>query len=200
MPAKVTVMKLLMITVSISAEELYGWFNSTTVSMKSKDSIINEIVSLRILLPQENGDEYSEYYLTASKTSEVLYIINPHFRSSFKIALSSPSEPWGDANGLDNIFSSTRVKSNISIELLDSFSRERWSFLLSYLVGVKVVPSIASSDVSSSRRKLLVEQFTSADDLMRDEMITSQGYEYLLKSYRDQVWQYVKQVTISTAF
>jgi len=196
MPAKVMVMKLLMISGSISADDLYGWLNPTNVSTKLRDSIFHEILSLRILVPElENEDEYIESYSTVNKSSEVLYFMNPHFRSSFKIALSTPSEPWGDAIECNNVSSTTRVSTNISVELLDSFSRDRWSFLLSYLVGVKVAPSVAStSDASSSRRKILIEQFTTADDLMRGDMITSQGYEYLLKSYRDQVWQYVKQV------
>ena len=153
-------------------------------------------MSLRILVPlQSDEDEYLESYSAVDKTSESLYVMNPHFRSSFKVALSSPSEPWEDPSEPNSLVSTTKAISNFSVELLDSFSRERWSFLLSYLVGVKVAASVVSSDASSSRRKLLIEQFTTADDLMRGDLITSQGYEYLLKSYRDQVWQYVKQVT-----
>ena len=192
MQAKVLVMKLLLLTTAISIDDIYGWFNPATTSPKTQESTLEELLSVRILVNHEVSESSIDDYAvhTQSKEpSQQLLMLNKHFRSSFSRALANPCEPWKN--------SSTSGGANsflIPLELLDSFSREGWDYLISHLVGVNigVVGNVCGARLN--RRQQLVGQYVASADLMKDGNITSSGYEYLLKTYRDQVWQFVNQV------
>lgn len=196
MPAKVIVMKLLLITTSISVHDIYGWFNPSTTSLKARESTLEELQSVRILVNYDVTesclDDYSDSFDVHNQRgpSQQMLILNKHFRSSFSLALANPCEPWKNTSTADGSTSNL-----IPLEFLDSFSREGWDYLISHLVGVNIgVTAGTARGARLSRRQKLVGQYVASADLMKDGNITSSGYEYLLKTYRDQVWQFVNQV------
>lgn len=196
MPAKVVVMKLLLITTAFSVDDINGWFNPSTTTLNARESTLEELQSVRILVNHEVDDscldEYSDSFDAHNHrgSSQQMLILNKHFRSSFSLALANPCEPWKNTST-----TSGNTSNLIPLEFLDSFSREGWDYLISHLVGVRI--GATGNNVRGarlSRRQKLVGQYVASVDLMKDGNITSSGYEYLLKNYRDQVWQFVNQV------
>ena len=58
-------------------------------------------------------------------------------------------------------------------------------------MGVNIGVTAGTARGARLSRQKLVGQYVASADLMKDGNITSSGYEYLLKTYRDQVWQFV---------
>ena len=186
-------MKILLISTPIAADDIFGWFNPSTTSQKLRESVLDELLSLRILVGTNGEEDNLKFDDGVRRSSSEEYVLNIHFRKSFNVALANPSEPWSNASKFSK--PATDLHNKINCDFLDSFSRERWDYLISYIVGVNIGSSVR--DVGTSKRNKIIESFVSATDLMKDGSITSQGYEYLLKSNRDQVWLFAKEVLSS---
>ena len=141
------------------------------------------------------------------------YRINSYFRESLKQAISNPEEPWAleKAGGLTS-FNSTAVKvedgqrgdaNKPSKSFLEKMSLEKWDALLRFLLGIEgssLVTPGGTIDNFVCRTGLMqnrgahAKKYDSAKRTRTQVMnlqISARGYEYMLKSYQQQVWLFV---------
>eukprot|EP01039_Chlorochromonas_danica_P001598 gene1598-1745_t len=145
------------------------------------------------------------------------FIINPKFRAGFKSSMVQPQEPWVVA-GRPSMNTNTTAAANgtLQVEQLERHSQECWNRLLSMLVNVSpsqptavsaekymekyvlraglMVPNPSSSSISSSAPNSFTIAFLREQTKAPAYLITSRGYEFMLKDYRSQVWEYVQDV------
>ena len=174
------------------------WLNPKNENNKSLSaSIASELINMRIIIPineKNNGinDNIIEEISLLINNREIRYIVNPFFQMSFLASLSKASEPWKDISKSNEYSYDT-----IAIDFLDKFSSSRWNSLLCFLVEIKDEDSEIKFD---SNAISVIEAFTKKACLMNEGSITVEGYEFLLKNYRDQVWEFVLEVISFTIY
>jgi hypothetical protein len=138
-----------------------------------------------------------------NKTS-TLIIMNKKFQENFKITICNPIEPWS------NIILKPD-KYEVTHELLDSFSMNKWNDVLKALVNL--TPSSSNIKNSSkvfdgSTQDTAIYNFLEKAKLIhagkdginsKKIIVTSEGKSFLLKDYQSQVWTFVSQVIKSWA-
>ena len=177
--AKCLVMKLLFVEAPFAPEDFIGWAGSSS-SSKACHEAFDELVSLRIITTIDNIS-HADVKPSGNQTHQ----LNPYFQNSLRKTLASPVEPWSS-------HSSRQVLNNVPThEVLDKFCMDKWNEVLGFLVNL-LPPSALPSNI------LVV--FVRRAGLMADAvdtngrkalLITAKGYEYMLKDYHAQVWDFV---------
>lgn len=173
-------MRLLFITNPIAVSEISEWCTGDAVDEHSYAlAELYRVHVLKRITAIDSTDENQHSQLVS---------LNPHFRESFKTALSCPCEPW-------TVPGSTDIPI-VPIDTIEHASREKWDTLLRMLVSLdppshrKTPPALASSIENFVRKSgLMAEQ--SATGTRKKLGISAAGYEYMLKGYHSQVWIFV---------
>lgn len=132
------------------------------------------------------------------------YSMNDHFRRNFKQALASPEEPWALQKALSHASFMEAAEVLPSNGDLEKASFQKWDALLRFLVKIEGASAVAPGstiDTFVCRTGLManrgVAQNKAYDATKRTRgqvqnlHITAKGYEYMLKSYQQQVWLFV---------
>ncbi len=123
-----------------------------------------------------------------------LYRVHPYFRIHLQQALSHPLQPW-----------SKYMEANIpiidcsppSIDFLNENSRRIWnSDVLAYLLTVVKGDSLKDTTIDNYLRKsnlltMIMSESNNNGISTKKYMITSKGYEYMLKDYSHQIWDFL---------
>jgi transcription initiation factor TFIIH subunit 4 len=166
------VLRLIYIDGPIRVDHLREWVTSDAHRIFTKT--IEEMQRLRIL---------EENLSVGDSTNCPHYQINPNFKRSLKFALCHPIEPW--SNTAEALTLKPDKKAPMKDEL-DSYCSEKWEDMLRFMVNIPTLSTIDST----------VENFLRCTGLMADGpdergvkrlMITSDGYEYMLKDHQSQV-------------
>jgi hypothetical protein len=124
--------------------------------------------------------------------------MNPYFRQNYLVALTSPEEPWSSYVRHKDSIVATYSPSHQEIS---ENSLQKWDALLRFLVKIngaaQVIPGGTidnfvrfcglMSDGSASSFSTTKKKGGNVKNLK----ITAKGYEYMLKSYQEQVWIFV---------
>lgn len=173
--AKCFVMKLLFVETNFSAKDFLLWSSSSSYDVCCGESF-NELLILSIITEENDG----------KRTEETKYRLNPSFQASLKKAIACPIEPWSECANLG-----ITQKKTFTPEELDRFSTERWNEVLGFLVNL-LPPSSQPTNillVFVKRSGLMVDGVDANGK--RGLVITAKGYEYMLKDYLSQVWEFV---------
>ena len=132
------------------------------------------------------------------------YVLNMYFRNNFKQALASPEEPWAlqKAKSHASFMETEEVLPTKGDLAKESFNK--WDALLRFLVkieGASVVAPGSTIDTFVCRAGLMANRGAAANKAydaskrtrgqVQNMHITAKGYEYMLKSYQQQVWLFV---------
>jgi hypothetical protein len=133
-----------------------------------------------------------------------LYCMNPSFQKALTQALSSDSS-LSSSSTASSVLTPIKVENllKVSPQFLEEYRINEWNKVLSFLVGLinendfssKIIPLFMSRYGLIS--KLAVHSSASSSSASSglsnkpSNMITSKGYEFLLKDYYHQVWEYV---------
>ncbi len=166
---------------SFEMKLLKEWTNPNSLDAYNKS--IDELQRLMIITGVDLNSKASVF--DSKKSAK--YELNPFFRVNFRKALAVQMEPWG------NVLSSTVSGSPVvtmSKSEIDAFSSNRWNEVLGFIVDI-LPPNHSLLEFN------IVNVFVQRAGLMREEkgrlVITSAGYEYMLKDYQHQVWDFVLQ-------
>ena len=174
--SKCIVMRLLFFENSFVFEEFLASC-VTSGSEKLCQEAWDEIVSLRIVVRDE-----------ASNTSDS-FKINPCFQRSMKTTLLAPTEPW---SGFVPSSGQQVHLTTISTLDLDRYSMDKWNEVLGYLVNLLPSTSLPSNIlIVFVKRSGLMAEAVDPVTGKRINKITARGYEYMLKDYLSQVWDFV---------
>lgn len=175
--AKCLVMKLLFVDTSFTTKDFVGWAGNSSSSVCSE--AFDELLGLRIVVIDESDQK-------ASIVGGQLHKLNPYFQNSLRKTLASPVEPWNNhgSSGQTTVGAPTTF-------VLDKFSTDQWNDVLGFLVNL-LPPSALPSNilvVFVQRAGLMIN---GVDGNGRKTLvITAKGYEYMLKDYLSQVWDFV---------
>lgn len=179
--SKCFVMKLLFINQRILLKDILEWSSKDSIQMHS--NAVEELVSLRILMTDEN--DVDDFKISLNDL-DIEYQINPYFQSSLQQSLLYPMEPW----------SLILHKNDLSIkkptrEELDNYSTNKWNEILSYIVNLIPLSSFPTNIlyIFVKRTNIMTEGITSNGK--KGMIITAKGYEFMLKDYLGQVWDFV---------
>jgi len=127
--------------------------------------------------------------------------MNPHFQKSLHLALTSPIQPWSD--GLSGVTNQQDSFAPTQVEI-DTFSTEKWNDVLAFLVNLLPSNALPSNVLVMfvQREGLMVRtgaagagsklSYTGGGSKAK-LVITAKGYEYMLKDYLSQVWEFVTE-------
>lgn len=160
---KIYVMRLIFLDI-VNRNDMKLW----TIQYADNDKIIQILIKFRIIIPISDN--------MFDEIEPDIFSINLHFRKNFLIGISNPVEPWSKISKSLNI-----TVPQVSNDILESYSVEKWNNILRYLMNIKVekptdVPS--NSIIEFLKRMVLVTE---------NRQLTSRGYEFMLKDYRSQV-------------
>ena len=208
--SKIYVMRLLFIEKSIETYELLDWIkvNNNDLHQKSLD----ELLLLRIFIETISSSSNSN---NNNDDDDVIYIgdniINKHkalssitmnkiFQDNFKITICSPIEPWSNISLKPDKF-------NITSDILDNFSLDKWNEVLKTLVNLTPSTNNNTNKIvkvfDGSNKDTAIFNFLEKANLIncgkdginsRKIIVTSEGKSFLLKDYQSQVWTFVSQV------
>jgi hypothetical protein len=156
------VLRLIFVESELSHNELESWYQGTDMSFHA--ACIKELLSFRILIP----------------ISAKVYQMNKFFQSSLKQNIIMHLEPWSDIEGNMNVVRFSHMNASI----LEDYSTTTWNNILLYVATskktIQLSPLVISLLLSTG---IMTRQSTSASDLV----ISSMGYEFLLKDMYNQV-------------
>jgi transcription initiation factor TFIIH subunit 4 len=131
-----------------------------------------------------------------------LYRLNKSFQQSLIQAITNPVSPWFQTKQQQSQ-QAQHEGIKVSKEFLEEFRTSEWNKVLSFLVGLNNENDFASKMVPlfMYRSGLLVKTTSTSPRLPTSNnnpnnphsMITAKGYEFLLKDYYHQVWDYVTE-------
>lgn len=171
MVAKMHVMNLIFLgnEYTFSTESIIESMSTKNPSAHAKHrSALQELVALKIISPILQNDRQ--------------YQMNSHFQTSFKLALSCPQEPWSTTND-ESANSNVPYLDSAELAAVEEISKKKFHNLLGILVGIRPKEKQRFIDA--------MHMFVSRAGMMVKGSITSKGYNYLLKSYHSQVWDFV---------
>lgn len=183
--AKCFVMKLLFVEVSFTANDFLMWGGSPSSEALCEEAF-SELLSLSIIVTVEGSH-------SDATSVERNYRLNPSFQSSLKKTISNPVEPWyGCSTTTGTGAANVATKKSFTPEELDQFSSEKWNEVLGFLVNL-LPPSSQPTNILLVfvKRAGLMAEGVDASSGKRGLVITAKGYEYMLKDYLSQVWDFV---------
>lgn len=185
--SKAVVMKCLHFPDVIKSEELRRFITSTQVY----EDILDELTSLRILREVVTDTEMEmEVEVVEDKLKNQVFELHPDFRMHLSQAIFHPSRPWEEYIQQHMLID----RSPPTIEFLETFSRETWYDVLGYLVNIvpasrfeyKVVPNF----FANTKMQVKLDGSIASAASTSDRKLTEKGYEYMLKDYPQQVWDF----------
>jgi transcription initiation factor TFIIH subunit 4 len=178
--AKCLVMKLLFVESSFTNSD-FMHTSSAASSTKACQEAWEELVSLRIVI---------EDAVAEGNGARDVYKLNPAFQKSLQTTIVSPAEPWSTYTSTAT--SAVASSASISTTDLDKFSTEKWNDVLGYVVNLLPTNALPSNIlvVFVKRSGLMTESVDPATG-KKGMRITARGYEFMLKDYLSQVWDFV---------
>lgn len=114
--------------------------------------------------------------ITVTNSTTNKYCLNPLFQTSLQNILISPSNPWN--------YSSENLNICPTVESLLNFSYSSWNKLLNFIVGI-------DKSIDPTIIKFLETSKIISKSPLGGYKITSHGYEFILKDYSNQIWEYI---------
>lgn len=201
--SKALIMRILFLDISFTLSEVLLCIDKA--DKITRIEVVEELLSLWLLIESEKSntkddisfddllDSESENpslkYKKLVTDNRSKYKLHPDFQKNFLKALSNPQRPWSDLD--DMSMSLLFDTSPPSISELESFSLETWNKVLGYLVGIVSKRAFRSNFI----HHFLIETgyfYISLNELS----ITSKGYEFMLKDYSQQIWEFVCNIVI----
>lgn len=139
--------------------------------------------------------DLTEFIARAGHLSQYLnntasYQLNPQFQKSLRSAITQPANPW--AASLSQLSSS---HSSITRATLENYRKTTWNKVLGYLVGLTNEKEFKGTalipNFMESYGLMLVLPPNEAAIAGKRMLITAKGYEYMLKDYYQQIWEFV---------
>lgn len=193
--AQCLVMRLLWLEASVSGKELRLIFSNALPSTIRQ--AVDELLALWVLLEESTSEEAEEVEIVEESKQideRKKYALNPQFKIGMKACIVQPQEPWS------SVFSKAQTESRLPSRTdLDAHSRECWNRVLSMLVNLN--PQQYGIPAKIIEYVLRSGLMTSGLDERggRRYLITSKGYEFMLKDYTHQVWDYVMDTLCHTS-
>lgn len=191
MLTKCYVMRLIFIENSFDLETLSEWANAN--SQKEHRAAIEELLRLRIVVEVNNikeEDSSSNSFQVIDVDNILKHMVNPHFLINFRSALTTPLHPWANDTTTETplVISIPPTKQELEI-----YTTTRWNEVLGFIVDI-LPPNHQLLEFNIlrtfvKRAKIMKETSPNSNTLI----ITSIGYEYMLKDYATQVWEFVLQ-------
>jgi transcription initiation factor TFIIH subunit 4 len=176
--AKCLVMKLLFVQAAFSCDEFLMSVAADKSALKQCRIAWEELVAIRIVVDED-----------ASGTATGMYRINPTFQKSLQSSLSGPTEPWSTSTSASKTVVASTTISTVD---LDRYSTDKWNEVLGYLVNLLPTSALPSNILTVFvKRAGLMAEATDPATNKRGMKITARGYEYMLKDYLSQVWDFV---------
>jgi transcription initiation factor TFIIH subunit 4 len=175
-------MKLLFVESSFASIDFIHTSSSAN-STKACQEAWEELLSLRIVIEDSNSE---------GRNVRDVYKLNPAFQKSLQTTIMSPAEPWSTNTAVTSATSASTPQASISPVDLDKFSAEKWNDVLGYLVNLLPTNALPSNIliVFVKRSGLMAESIDPATG-KKGMRITARGYEFMLKDYLSQVWDFV---------
>lgn len=210
--SKIYVMRLLFIESPVATYEMLDWVKTSNYDIHQKS--IEELLLLRIFVEYIKTESNTSSSSSSSEMliddvvfigdnvknkSSSLLIMNKKFQENFKITICNPVEPWSNVTLKPD-------KYEVTHEMLDSFSLNKWNDVLKALVNL--TPSSSNIKNSSkvfdgSTQDTAIYNFLERANLIKAGkdginskkiVVTPEGKSFLLKDYQSQVWAFVSQV------
>ncbi|RYH27773.1 hypothetical protein EON65_13245 [archaeon] len=136
--------------------------------IKTFDNLLHDLVAVRVLVKLDQG-----------------FLLNSSFQTSLQLSVYQPYEPW-----------SSDVQTQVSSALIEKHCADKWQEVLYYILTTststahtvhrKVHPLVESYVLKA--HLLVPKDSTSYSD--KKYVISNIGYNYILKDYVNQVWDY----------
>eukprot|EP01040_Poterioochromonas_malhamensis_P001897 gene1897-2030_t len=129
--------------------------------------------------------------------NDSVYRLNTCFQKSLVQAMTQPTNPW-EVNQTQQVASTLKLMS-VSKEFLEEYRLNEWNKVLSYLLNILPDSTFTTSLIPTflTRFGLMTKSPPSSSSLSSSSsnnntmMITAKGYEFLLKDYYHQIWDFV---------
>ena len=140
------------------------------------NSTFDELIKLRLLILKSESDANN-------------YLVNQYFKDNFIQSLVSFTEPWIiDSTNNVTLNDLNQSIDLMNIEILESFAIDKWNYILKYLMNIEL--RVVDEHVTSSIKKFLKDHLKLIEitsNKSNEHILTSIGYEFMLKSYQNQV-------------
>lgn len=190
MYSKVLLMRVIHIDCSFSLEDFTRYMKPA--GEEATVAVIDELTSLRILEELRDDSDYvmdvEQNLLDPEKIDySKLYRVSDSFRLCFLYGMANPATPWEIERG--NV---PHDPNPPTLEEIEQNAVQKWNKMLGLIVGIVnhtaferkvVVPFVL-------RFNLMALRDQNRPDVI-DLTITNKGYEYMLKDYASQVWDFV---------
>lgn len=189
--AQCLVMRILLVESSVSGKDLSSILCNTKPGA-ARDAV-NDLVALRILLEDSAAAPSLAMEVQVVEDGGIdeskQYRVNPAFQLGMKRAMVQPEEPCLGSHGRAKAPS---AREDLTLEQLERYSDECWNKVLALLVnlssGQAIPTAVANYVIRSGLMALDCGRYT----------ITAKGYEFLLKDYVHQLWDYILDCLMHT--
>lgn len=161
--AKIYTMRLIFLE-TIHVNDMAAWSSDDSAHAAT----LIELQRFRIILPED---------VVEGVSIPKNFSVNQYFRNNFLHSLTSPSEPWS------YLPDDRPSVSKVSDQEIDHIAMDKWNNILRFLLNLPEV-SIPSKSITEFMRKHM--------HIITDQRsLTSKGYEFMLKDYRNQIWELI---------
>jgi hypothetical protein len=171
-----------------SREEIKIWFKNQLEA----EACINELKSLHILYEsvEDIGVEGDGDLGGESSVSVGILKMHLQFHRCLMQAILNPTEPWssggGSSSSISGVSSFLIDDDNIVPEIqLEQYRLDKWNAILKFMMNLSTPTE--TSKISKSIIEFLRRHLNLIVDKNGTNLLTSQGYEFMLRDYQGQV-------------
>lgn len=131
-------------------------------------------------------ERYQIFQAVKTRSQSRAYKLTPNFAESLRQALTGggKNQPFGT-------LSTSPIKTHVSVNTLDTFARNQWEGILSYMVGNTANIELDASVIEHKPSSSVVELLRTGNFIQlfgKTAKITKEGFAFVLQDINTQVW------------